>query len=57
MPTVKEEAAARISRLQNAIGDGPHSVEIDPAEHLRGILITLRDTTAIALLKVPAKAA
>jgi len=57
MPTVKEQAAARISRLKAAIGDGPHSVEIDPAQHLRSILVTLRDKTAIALLKVPAKAA
>ena len=57
MPTAKEEAAARISRLQTAIGDGPHSIEIDPAQHLRGILVTLRDTTAIEMLKVPAKAA
>lgn len=47
-----DQARQRIDRLTRAIGDGPHSTLVDPRQHLRSILVTLGDKTAVELLRV-----
>jgi hypothetical protein len=46
----RHNPAARIRRLEAAIGDGPHSRRINTRDHLRGILVILGDRQALELL-------
>lgn len=48
-------ARERIVRLTRAIGSGPHSVLVDPRQHLRSVLVTLGDKAAVDLLRLDSK--
>lgn len=50
-PQSTTDPAGRVRRLTAALGDGPHSREIDLTDHLRCVLVTLGDQEALRLLE------
>lgn len=47
----RRQTQERILRLKAAIGEGPHAASFNADQHLKAILVTLKDDQALELLK------